>query len=44
MCITICNEKNNIIHLNGDSMVKNLFLKYGGEGFKPIHLHPRLMG
>jgi hypothetical protein len=36
----------NIIHLSNDSMVKDLFLKHGGErvGFKPSHLHCKLVG
>jgi hypothetical protein len=33
----------NIIHSNNGSMVKDLFLKHEGEGFKPSHLHPRLV-
>jgi hypothetical protein len=33
----------NIIYLNSGSKVKDLFLKHGGEGFKPSHLHPKLV-
>jgi hypothetical protein len=39
----ICEDKKNIIHLNNDSMVEDLFLNMevkGGEEFKPSHLHP----
>jgi hypothetical protein len=25
-------------------MVKDLFIKHEGEGFKPSHLHPTLVG
>jgi hypothetical protein len=31
MCIIICDEKNKIIQLNSDSMVKDLLFKHGGE-------------
>jgi hypothetical protein len=43
----ICDDKKNIINLNNGSMVKDLFLKYGGEKgekFKPSHLHLKLVG
>jgi hypothetical protein len=45
--IITCNDKKNIIHLNSDSMVKDLTLNMkmkGGERFKPPHLHPKLVG
>jgi hypothetical protein len=42
MCIIICDNKK-IIYLNSGSKVKDLFLKHGGEGFKPSHLHLKLV-
>jgi hypothetical protein len=37
-------KQKQIIHLNSGSMVKDLFIKYGGERFKPSNLHPSLVG
>jgi hypothetical protein len=34
----------NIINSNNGSMVKDLFLKHENEGFKPSHLHLKLVG
>jgi hypothetical protein len=36
-------EQKKFIHLNNSSMIKDLFIKYGGERFKPSHLHPSLV-
>jgi len=44
MCIIICDEKKIIIHLNSGSMVKYWFKVKKGEGFKPSHLHLKLVG
>lgn len=39
MCMIICDDKKKI-HLNSGSMVKNLFLKHGGEKkVKSLNLH-----
>ncbi len=32
------------IYLNNGSMVKGLLFEQGGEGFKPSHLHTKLLG
>jgi len=32
------------IRLNNGLVVKDLFVKYGGERLKPSHLHPSLVG